>query len=258
MISQNDRQLLLLLKYDSSFVDFLSSVNSSIYEFEQVVDIITTTDCDTIFPYSTSEPEYELQTKLELDSPIETCYSNNSETHVKCNLQKPLQFKESQNVFDIVKVPKAKFKISFRKECINKKIKNMFHKYLISNLNALLSETYRYLSFSPLPKMLGINLNFSKNKAWSDMTIRELIMLEDLKQVGFDNHYKNNNLRVLSQIHSSNDINAYLDIKWKNHYKDFLNSSEFYNAIKDMKKLNDAYATKFKKLASTLLICLDN
>lgn len=274
MTSENQIQQLLFLKSDSSFVNYLKSVNLSMIEFEEllssIINIHTPVSLPSLRPieFESHILEDEIVNDIRSVGNISTdyvCFSKEIEnenarkktcpdTDIHFRILSYQQSKESQVVFDLIKVKRSK--ISFRKECIGKKIKSMFQKFLINKLNLLLSSTNNYIIFNPLPKILSVSLNHSKNKIWSEMSIRELILLEDLQFTGLDNNNRRHNLRVLKQIHSE-EVNAFLDTKWRIHYENFLRSSEMAKEVKHMKKVNKSYAQKFMKQSLVLFNTLD-
>lgn len=274
MIRDNIRQQLMLLKSETGFIEFLNSMNSSINGFDCMVDELIGTKSITAVPFAlTFQSEAQIvvdklfssiQSKAEASKDNVSSYKQfrkeieNEDTTSSTDIthESSQHIRDHKIFFRVDKeIKPTKLKVSLRKDCIRKKIRSMFHKHLIKKINSLLKTTNSNLYFKPLPKILSTSLNYSKNLMWCEMSIRELIMSEDIQQSGFDNVYREHNLKTITQV-NSDDVNACLDTKWKNAFKDFLQSSDLSNAINEMEKINKSFSARFRKHSSILLSLL--
>lgn len=262
MISESDKQLLCSLKSNDEFVHFLQAANLSIKQFEDILQSFMEPK-----PFMTLSQAEQLN--LDMDFSL-ACNNIKSSQVFSINKEKAIHFpilsetysetddsldqttgRKEQIVFNVIRKEKqGKMKVSLRASCIKKKIKSMFHKYIIKKLNSLQSQFST--SFKPLPKILSVSLNLKDNKRWSQMTLRELMKYDNIVLTGFDSINKVNNISLLSQK-KSEAIEAYLDLKWTSMYEQFLLSSELSDAIKRMEITDKSYALRFQKQSFSLI-----
>lgn len=268
MISESDKQLLYSLKSNNDFLCFLEAVNSSINEYENVLqEVIGMSNGTRPFysPFIGEAQQLDYDIVSSITNKIQTSRDFNFNKKSVISLVSSEEYSETEDslhqssrgmkpfIFKVIPDQKpGKLKISLRTDCIRKKTKSMFHKFILTKLNNLLHQSSDS-SFKPLPKILSISLNLSENKQWTEMTLRELMMSNNIKQSGFDTMNKLHNLKVLIEENKSENLEAYLDTKWKTIFEEFLLSSELSNAITEMEKSDKIYAFRFRKHSSSLL-----
>lgn len=267
MICESVIQQLSSLKSNPDFINFLEYTNSSLSEFEGVmIDAIGINSKSRPFaaPFMDQAEQLKLNLmacfKLKLQPCPNFFIANKEETESPITSEDcsetDVSIPHTSGKDQIFKVIKSKgpgmLRISLRTDCIRKKVKSMFHKFVITKLNKHLHQTTKSTSFKPLPKILSISLNLRENKRWTDMSLKELMITDSIQQSGFDSINKLHNQNVLRE-EKSDALNAYLDTKWKTVFEEFLLSSELSKAINDMEKINPIYATRFRKHSSTFL-----
>lgn len=273
MITDSNTQLLYSLISNSDFNNFLQLTKSSLTEFEGLLkDTIGSNS--KLRPFSSSFVDEAKQLMISLtsytSSKPQTCQNlftiNKAKnksiiTSEDCSesgntlprTTYSSSDKEQAMIFDVVKNERPRtLRISLRTDCIRKKVKSMFHKFVITKLNCLLYPTVKSASFKPLPKVLSINLNLRESKRWSEMSLRELMICDDIPQSGFDKLNKHHNANVLKED-LPEALNTYLNTKWKIVFEEFLLSSELSKSISAMEKINPTYALRFRKHSFSFL-----
>jgi hypothetical protein len=274
MISEFDQQVLVSLKNDINFKTFLSTSTNQVDEVYRILEEFLNQQSADKINYSS----YIGRAKL-LESDISSSFSMVTENtsmydytgvikkynhnSVKSEAETDVSAYSSRKTVNKVlfKVLKkdthGSSKISFRTDCIRKKIKSMFHKYLISKLNKTLQSNSISFSFKALPKHLSISLNLKENKQWAAMSIRELMISEEVTLSGFDKANLYHNIKVLNHI-SIPEIDECLNKKWTTVFNDFLCSEEFSKSIKELENINKSYAARFRKHSLSLLCFIDH
>lgn len=263
MISESDNQYLTLMKSNPDFTCFLQAMSTTVDEFDKELQEATETISRTmLFIFNTEQLHYN--PSLSLLSHAHYPYNFNtvitkkvtsinhsescSETDVSLH---EMKIDQTKTVFRVMKVEKEKINNSMSQRIgfIRKKVKTMFHKYVISNLNSLLHQNTVSVSFKPLSKKLSMDLNLKESKRLAELSLRELIVSDN--KLGLSRN-KLRNLRILKE-HKSVALDAYLNKKWKIVYEEFLESSELSKALNEMAKTQRSYAIRFQKQASFLL-----
>lgn len=252
MMSDSDKQYLLSIASDENFINFMQIARVPISEYERILsEFINASDLlkqydDNAFLCDWSRlinPVNCLSLNHNKEFTNDSCPTDSSETDVSLN---------DRQVFKIIKSEKNYYQhLSFRTDCIRKKIKCMFHKYILVKLNKLNPERDT-MPFKQLPKILSVTLNLRHNKIWSEMTIRELLTLDNIKQTGNDEFNRLHNIKMLNQV-KSDDLTAFLNTTWRSAFEEFLQSSYFSKSINELKKRSSAFSEKFHKHALLFL-----
>lgn len=264
MLGETEKKLLYSLINNADFLHFLQTQNLFLGEFEKILNEVI--EANTVYCLSKEEQLNQhlllsfindshfpsdfnfIQQKDRIHMPPSSF--NSSETDITYQHRSQ---KEQLILFKVIKNQKrSKLKISPRSDCIRKKVKSMFHKYIITKLNSLLDQSSESALFKPLPKILSICLNLKENKQWSQLKVRELMTYNDIPHSGLDTINMVHNLSILKK-EKSEEVEAYLNTKWKSIFEQFLLSSELSNEIIKMENTDPAYATRFRKLSLSFL-----
>lgn len=271
MISNDNKQLLLTLKESSDFLCFLGSLNSSIDEFDKVLyEVLEASNGKAPFYSFSFMPEVMQQLNLDLtssnniqaqtcikhylvskqDAKLSTASENCTETSV--SLDHPSR-NEQKIRFKVIKNEKPrKAKNSRRTDCMRKKVKSMFHRYVITKLNNLQGQNSEQTWFKPLPKILSYSLNLKENKQWIEMSLREIMISNSIQKSGNDKMNMQHNLKVLEE-NKSESVDAFLEKKWETVYEEFLQSPELSEIVIEMEKEDKIYANRILKYSSSLV-----
>lgn len=270
MISEYDSQTLFSLKNNTDFQNFLGAMSMPVDEFEKALKLVISSSFEEATTYSSflfeaakyqkllsscssKDTVYFTNNKESRKSEMITEYSSQTDFSL-CNSSR----KDEQIHFRVIKKGKPnKLKFSLRKDCIRKKVKSMFHKYVISKLNDILHLSSQSISFKPLPKILSINLNLKENQQWTETSLRVLMSSEIFSKTGLDTANRIHNIAVLRKVNSE-ELDAFLNTKWKIAFEEFLLSPALTEAISEMEKTNQTYASKFRKHSSSLLKFLEH
>lgn len=266
MISQTDKQLLFSLKMNTDFIYYLQSMNLCINDYDialQEVFVEASPLCGFFINkaeqmYYNLMPSLYVESQASLDSGNATCLNrleNCSETDDSaCSF-----FEKKQSIVFNVKKMKTnkyiKFRNSQRSNSIIRKVKTLFHKFVISNLNSLLHQASVSTFLRPLPKKLSINSNLIENKKLSEMSIRELIVSDNAALLHSNSTNQQHNMKVLKspKVEKSDIVEAYLSKKWKTAFEEFLHSPLLLSAIRETEFISKRYAESFRKYSWSFL-----
>lgn len=161
----------------------------------------------------------------------------------------------ARKIFNIEKVyftkPVTKRKIfNFRVDCIRKRIKTHFHRYVYNKLNRLLSLTENHNIVFKLPKNFISEISIIHNKNLFQKTVAEIYSMD---LVYNESNHLNHNKDVIKRT----DIKEFKDFTSRNFreiYYEYLDSSEFTRDMKQIKfKDGENYANQFRKIAINLI-----
>ena len=157
--------------------------------------------------------------------------------------------KNDNNSESSKKLQKKRKKSSDSKNKKNKKLnnwrkkiaRNFFNKYLKKIIEKMAKIRKCIISFENFPDKFIFNVIKTKNKAILEMTLEKLIKNEDLYKDSKSQKYYLKNLEVLKKIQSNVnkvnteefDIDQTLNMKFKDLYKNYLQSVEY-----EQKKIN--------------------
>lgn len=275
MISDQDKQTLLSLKSSPQFLSFLSTSKYASQDHCKVLDLdflYNDAGHNNFFSTFTNHAQqlnYKLLSGFNfLSQKSDDCFgqpkhesilslSENQSTDADISA---FSCKKRKNriMFKVLKKEKqVNIKFSIRTDCIRKKVKSMFHKYVINKLNSLLSQLPTSSSFKPLAKQLSVNLNLKESKKWASMTLRELMLSSTISNSGYDTANLLNNKRIINE-HKLEQIDDYLNKKWSTAFNEFLDSPEYSQAIKDMEKISKTYSERLAKHSSLLLSFIEH
>lgn len=161
--------------------------------------------------------------------------------------------KRSQPTSQMPKYRKMRCNMSSRADCIRKRIKSLFHKYVIASLNTVTRKMYKTVNFKPLPKFLQKVLNLKENKIWITMSLRDLLTFSEASFSNVDTANFINNLKSLRLVESSSIIREYLNKSWETLYQEFLDSEAFKSEIAHYEEISLSYASRFKNLSLDLI-----
>lgn len=150
----------------------------------------------------------------------------------------------SQIKFKVVKGNKCgSNRFSLRADCIRKKLRRIFHRYLTTTLNKIGSR--ENLKFKPLPKLLNVSLNQKFNKQWINMPLKDLLTCPSLFETEKDKADQNHNMQCLNKVISP-ILNEFLKKEWLDHFNHYLVSNEFNRMINNLEQVSQTYAEKMK------------
>ena len=129
-------------------------------------------------------------------------------------------------------------------DIMRKRIKSDYYRNIFKYLNALLNKNKENsnLKFGFLPQCLISNVTKDYNKKVMEMTLKEMILDKSFelfsKKKEKDEKIWQKNKKIIDYIENNLDknINLILNTKMKDLYKEYLNSDEFANSIKELKE----------------------
>ena len=177
------------------------------------------------------------------------------------NEEKEKTKEKQENIQKDKKYKKKGKKEKERKDHKQKRIKSDFFKHIINNLNNILKrENIRY-RFKKLPQCAVINVAKKENNRILNFTFNELLsykyfertssrklkniskIIKRKKEVEKNKKDWKYNNKILNSLKNSDDkiINHILEKKMKDIYKDYLDSDEFQQSIKELKNEGKYY-----------------
>lgn len=130
-------------------------------------------------------------------------------------------------------------------DIMRKRIKSDYYRNILKYLNALLinkNKENSNLKFGFLPQCLISNVTKDYNKKVMEMTLKEMILDKSFelfsKKKEKDEKIWQKNKKIIDYIENNLDknINLILNTNMKDLYKEYLNSDEFANSIKELKE----------------------
>ena len=130
-------------------------------------------------------------------------------------------------------------------DIMRKRIKSDYYRNILKYLNKLLIDKNKEnsnLKFGFLPQCLISNVTKDYNKKVMEMTLKEMILDKSFelfsKKKEKDEKIWQKNINIINYIENNldNNLNLILNTKMKYLYKEYLNSDEFANSIKELKE----------------------
>lgn len=130
-------------------------------------------------------------------------------------------------------------------DIMRKRIKSDYYRNILKYLNKLLIDKNKEnsnLKFGFLPQCLISNVTKDYNKKVMEMTLKEMILDKSFelfsKKKEKDEKIWQKNKNIINYIENNldNNLNLILNTKMKYLYKEYLNSDEFANSIKELKE----------------------
>lgn len=152
---------------------------------------------------------------------------------------------KSNNINKIINNINPKYKIkfpklSYRNDCLRKKVKTIFFDYLFNNLNDYVNKYYsKDVNFLRLPKIIVTDLNFNENNKLLTMTIKELFSY--IKKNTINTKNSDSNTCLIKAQKDRVDYNVSILNLLLNSYTNTIDSSSIGNELileKTIKFLN--------------------
>ena len=138
-----------------------------------------------------------------------------------------------------------------RSDCLRKRIKTHFNKYIYNKLTGLLSSKTKDILFK-LPKGFIADINILTNKLLLSKTIRQLYASD----LGYTNDYCiMHNRNLLKNCPKDEELDEFLNLTYQDAYKEYLRSDRFeFDMQYFRKKEDEEYAKAYENFANKYLV----